>query len=166
MQNYSKLGLGQPGAGGSGSTLKRAPPVKLPGRTGPVWASVRVMKEHGTTPSVQCLNCDAQPFSAGYTRIVTHILKACSCETDGFLEFKDKLQLERDEAEEAKRQKKAEQDVDAAAAAPVVPDLFGAAKPKGGEQKDIRTAMVAAADADVDASVRRRALCDARNRSV
>ena len=24
MQNYSKLGLGQPGAGGSGSTLKRA----------------------------------------------------------------------------------------------------------------------------------------------
>ena len=60
-------------------------PKALPKREGPVWATVKVLSEHATSPSLQCLNYPAKFYGA--TRIKDHItgggaLACCPCETD------------------------------------------------------------------------------------
>ena len=51
---------------------KRTSPTSLPKRQGPIWASVTVLQDHATSPSVQCKNCDKK-FCGGATRIREHI---------------------------------------------------------------------------------------------
>ena len=53
---------------------------------------MKILKEHDTTPQVQCLNCEKE-FCGGATRIGEHIMGdgsigACTCTTDSFLDMK------------------------------------------------------------------------------
>lgn len=57
-------------------------------RTGPIWDSVTVVREHDTSPQVKCNNC-GHAFCGGATRIEAHIIDKCPCETDVFLAMKD-----------------------------------------------------------------------------
>jgi hypothetical protein len=64
-------------------------PKALAKREGPVWATVKVLSEYTTSPSLQCLNCPAKFYGA--TRIKDHItgdgaLACCPCETDTILQ--------------------------------------------------------------------------------
>ena len=113
----SKRGLDQmPNPG----PRKRADPKKLPKREGELWATVTVLSEHATSPSVQCNNCSAQ-FCGGATRITAHITgksgrNSCTCESQTFLELKEKLLEKEAEKNVVAGQKQAETEVDAAAA--------------------------------------------------
>ena len=51
-------GLGTQGVAASGGKKARQKRKSAPMREGPVWKSVRVTKEHDTTPQVQCLSCE------------------------------------------------------------------------------------------------------------
>ena len=66
MSMQSRLGLQQPPA--STPARKRAQPKALPKREGPLWATVTIVKEHPTSPSLQCNNC-GHAFCGGATRI-------------------------------------------------------------------------------------------------
>ena len=44
-----------------------------PRREGDAWKSVTVLKEHETSPQLQCNNC-SKTFCGGHTRIVNHII--------------------------------------------------------------------------------------------
>jgi hypothetical protein len=116
MSQQSRLGLKQTPAG---PKRVRAPPKAPPKRDGPVWATVTVLVEHATSPSLQCLNCGAK-FCGGATRICEHILggghiAACTCETDNFLDLKQKMMEKKEDTSASKRQKAAAADVDAVA---------------------------------------------------
>ena len=75
-----------------------------PDRTGPIWDSVTVVREHDTTPQVKCNNC-VHAFCSVATRIEAHIIDKCPCETDVFLAMKEKLLKKREEKDDAKKQK-------------------------------------------------------------
>ena len=108
----SRLGLQQPS--GSTSILKvrkRAPPKSAPKRGGPVcWATVKVLSlSTPHEPQLECVNCGAK-LCGGATRVRDHItgggaLTACPCETDTFLDLKQKLMEAAGEKEDAKKQK-------------------------------------------------------------
>jgi hypothetical protein len=104
----SLLGLQQPPVARVGYSRKA--PVKPPIRTGPLWETVTVTTDHATTPNVICKNCSAT-FSAGATRIRTHITLQCTCETDAFCALKDRLLSVSTSGAAAKRQKAAEEDM-------------------------------------------------------
>ena len=61
-----------------------------PKREGALWASVRVLKEHATSPSLQCLNC-GQKFCGSATQIRCHVVEKCECNTEAFFDFKQKM---------------------------------------------------------------------------
>ena len=89
----SRLGLQQPS--GSTAVRKRAPPKSAPKRAGPIWATVQVLSEHATSPQLECVNCGAK-LCGGASRVRDYItgggaLTACPCETDTFLDLKQKL---------------------------------------------------------------------------
>jgi hypothetical protein len=67
----SRLGLKQIPAK-TGPTRVRGPSKAPPKRVGNVWATVTIVKEHATSPSVQCNNCGKQ-FCGGAARIQDHI---------------------------------------------------------------------------------------------
>ena len=66
-------GLGTQGVAASGGKKARQKRKSAPMREGPVWKSVRVTKEHDTTPQVQCLSCE-KSFCGGASRIGEHIM--------------------------------------------------------------------------------------------
>jgi hypothetical protein len=97
MQKQSQLGLQQPfgstaarkrGALGCIKETTHTTPEALPKREGPVWATVKVLSEHATSPSLQCVNgLVATLCGWRRTRIKDHItgdgaLACCPCKTD------------------------------------------------------------------------------------
>ena len=52
----SRLGLNQTAQKPDGPVRVRTAPKGIPKRDGPIWKTVTVVKEHPTTPSVQCIN--------------------------------------------------------------------------------------------------------------
>lgn len=102
------LGLQQPPASRVGTVRKAS--VKPPQRSGKVWESVNVTREHGTSPELKCKNCSAT-FCGGATRIVQHIVEKCSGSTHLFLALKEELLGTTDEKAQAKRQKTSEEEV-------------------------------------------------------
>ena len=71
----TRLGLQQ-------APRKRNSPAAPAKRDGPIWASVTVLQDHATSPSVQCNHCDKK-FCGGATRIREHItgggvIEACT----------------------------------------------------------------------------------------
>ena len=55
-----------------GSKRVRVTPVAEPKRDDGMWKHVKVLREHATSPQVQCLFCD-HPFVGGATRIRDHL---------------------------------------------------------------------------------------------
>ena len=51
----SRLGLNQTTARPEGAPRQRTAPKSLPKRDGPIWATVKVVREHATTPSVTAM---------------------------------------------------------------------------------------------------------------
>ena len=117
-----RLGLQQTPkpAGGAGAAPRvRGAPKSAPKRDGPLWRSVKVISDHATSPTLQCLNCGAK-FCGGATRIRDHVtglgsLTGCSCNTESFFDFKQKMVDEAEKASASKKRKVAEDEVDAAA---------------------------------------------------
>ena len=66
----SHLGLEQ--TDGKVGRVRKAPVSGPPKRDGPVWATVTIIREHATSPSVKCINCGKE-FCGGVTRIADHI---------------------------------------------------------------------------------------------
>ena len=61
-----------------------------------------MVKEHGTSPTLQCNNCPNKEFCGGFTRITHHICEVCTAETDAFCDLKQKLLEERASGEECR----------------------------------------------------------------
>ena len=81
-----RLGLNQTAKPAGGPARVRTAPKAMAKREGKVWATVTVLTEHATSPSVQCNNCGAR-FCGGATRIREHItgggaITCCPCDTD------------------------------------------------------------------------------------
>jgi hypothetical protein len=115
----SRLGLQQTPKPAGAAPRVRATPKTAPKREGLLWGSVQVLTEHATSPGLQCLNCGAK-FA---TRIREHVtglgaLTGCTCETESFLEFKQKQIDEAAKSAGAKKQKIAEGEVDHIVAKP------------------------------------------------
>ena len=83
---------------------KRAERKTMAGREGPLWESVEITREHATSPALRCKNCN-ETFCGGATRIRSHIIDKCKCESEEFLKLKEKMIKEHDNKEEAKKQK-------------------------------------------------------------
>ena len=62
----SRLGLQQSPA--AGPSRVRGAPKSAHKRDGSIWATVTVVREHATSPALQCLNC-GMSFCGGYTHI-------------------------------------------------------------------------------------------------
>ena len=86
----SRLGLQQLAPRASAAPKSRVKRTAAPVRTGMIWASVTIVREHDTTPTVQCNNCPKQ-FCGGSTRIESHICNDCTGESDAFLDMKQKV---------------------------------------------------------------------------
>jgi hypothetical protein len=106
----SRLGLQETAA--APARVRRAPAAP-PKREGDLWASVTVLAEHATSPSLQCKNC-GEKFCGGATRIREHICNKCNCETSAFLDLKQKCLAETEADVVTKKQKVAEKEVDEA----------------------------------------------------
>ena len=65
MNSQSRLGLQQ--THGTPARV-RGTPKAPPKREGKLWATVQVVTEHPTSPSLKCINCGAT-FCGGATRI-------------------------------------------------------------------------------------------------
>ena len=127
----SRLGLQQTP---KGPARVRTAPKALPKRDGPLWNSVQVTTEDATMPGLKCLNCGAT-FCGGATRIREHItglgsITACTCETNAFLDFKQKMLEALTDKQETKKQKFAEAEVDSASDA--APDVKERERRTGG----------------------------------
>ena len=86
-----QLGLQQPGparVGGSGCVRKAA--TKPAARKGAVWGSVKILKEHDTSPQVECNFCGVK-FCGGATRIKEHLCDKCTDDSPEFLALKESL---------------------------------------------------------------------------
>ena len=148
-----RLGLQTPAP--PGAPCVRALPKAPPKREGAIWASVKIIKEHPTSPQLQCLNCGAT-FCGGATRIREHVtgdgvsITACACESDSFLDMKQKLIEKAEVKEGAKKQKVAEAAVDAAADAPVLPVKEEKVKL---QQQSIQAAVKSATGAACDEAI-------------
>ena len=112
---FSRLGLASASPAPAKQPRQRTTPAKAPGREGAIWASVQILVDHATSPQVQCLNCDANPFCGGATRIEAHICEKCTGETDTFLDMKQKLMEACTLKQAAKKQKTIEAEVEAEA---------------------------------------------------
>ena len=155
----ARLGLEQITETSSPAARVRSMPKKLPARMGPIWGSVTITTEHATSPSLKCNNC-GRNFCGGETRIKEHItgtgvIGACDCETDAFLDLKQKMLEEAEDKADSKRQKVAECEVDAASAMSDVKPFVKSEK--GGApkmyQQGITASINSAKAADVDAAV-------------
>ena len=109
----TRLGLQQ-------APRKRNSPTAPAKRDGPIWASVTVLQDHATSPSVQCNHCDKK-FCGGATRIREHItgggvIEACTSDTDAFMALKEKCMEKKEVSDTSKKQKAAEKAVDQASA--------------------------------------------------
>ena len=62
----------------------------------------RILREHPTTPRVKCMYCGDE-FTAGATLIRKHMLDKCTCDTDAFCVYKDKLNAKHDKKQGEKR---------------------------------------------------------------
>ena len=143
----SRLGLHT--APSSGPARVRGEPNAPPKRTGSLWASVTVLKEHATSPSLQCLNCGVK-FCGGASHITAHIVDKCSCESDAFMELKKSSIEKKEEQVEKKKQKVAAVEVDAAAANPPVKVE---SKFKAGTQQGIQASLKAGTKVEVDEAI-------------
>ena len=54
------LGLQAPAAAPSSAIKSRKAPVKAPERSSSIWKTVRIIREHPTTPNVECLQPELQ----------------------------------------------------------------------------------------------------------
>ena len=50
-------------------------------REGALWDSVTISRDHATSPQLQCNNC-GETFCGGATRIRTHVIDKCKCESE------------------------------------------------------------------------------------
>ena len=48
---------------------------------GALWDSVTITRDHATSPQLQCNNC-GETFCGGATRIRTHVIDKCKCESE------------------------------------------------------------------------------------
>ena len=101
FSHTNRLGLEQPSTSSS-TTCKRAERKTAAARPGLEWTGVTVLREHPTTPHVKCMYCGDE-FTAGATLIRKHMLDKCTCDTDAFCEYKDKLNAKQDKGEATKR---------------------------------------------------------------
>ena len=101
FSHHARLGLEQPSTSSS-TTCKRAERKTAAARPGLEWSGVTVLREHPTTPRVKCMYCGDE-FTAGATLIRKHMLDKCTCDTDAFCEYKDKLNAKQDKGEATKR---------------------------------------------------------------
>lgn len=152
----SRLGLNQTAQKPDGPVRVRTAPKGIPKRDGPIWKTVTVVKEHPTTPSVQCINCN-KTFCGGATRIGEHItgvgsIAACTCETESFLELKQKLIDKKDEDAGKKTQKAAEREVEDASVEKK-PKLDSDVKPFMGKQLGIKTSFESATAVECDEEI-------------
>jgi hypothetical protein len=140
----SRLGLQQ-----IPSTVPRVrnAPKSSPKREG-VWAAVTVLREHPTSPSIQCLYCGAS-FCGGATHITVHITEKCTCDTEAFLTLKQNLIESKDKKDSAKRQKSDAAEVDAAAIEPQAPVKIESKF----SQQGIQASLKAGTKAEVDESI-------------
>ena len=99
-QFESRLGLEQ-SRSTAGPSRVRSAPVAPPKRDGILWDSVTVLADHGTSPQLQCNNCNKK-FCGGATHIRDHICDKCECESDAFMAFKLKALEMRAESREAR----------------------------------------------------------------
>ena len=76
-ETQARLGLQQVAPKASDAPKARQKRAAQPNRTGPIWASVKIVRDHDTSPAVECLNCPAT-FCGGVTRIEKHILDKCT----------------------------------------------------------------------------------------
>ena len=106
MNTQSRLGLNQT-YGTPGPARVRGTSKAPPKREGKLWATVQVVTEHPTSPSLKCINCGAT-FCGGATRIREHItgggnITACTCDTDAFLDLKQTMIEESSGKQDAKK---------------------------------------------------------------
>ena len=106
----SRLGLQQPAAT---APRQRSTPAALHKREGALWASVTILAEHATSPSLQCNNC-GKKFCGGATHIRDHICERCTCDTPAFMELKQRCIEKKEETASNKKQKTAEKEVEEA----------------------------------------------------
>jgi hypothetical protein len=149
----SRLGLKQIPAA-TGPARVRAAPKAPPKRVGDIWATVTIVKEHATSPGVQCKNC-GKAFCGGAARIQDHItglgvISACTCETDTFRDMKQELIDKSDDSASNKRQKAGEASVEAAADGK--PSIKQEGKPVLAQQ-GIRNSLLSATSVEVDIAI-------------
>ena len=103
-----RLGLQQAGPARVGNVRKA--PVKAPTRKGDVWDGVTIARDHATSPQVKCNYC-GHVFCGGVSRIRTHFIEACTCESAAFCELKERLIGGSDKVEAAKAEEVAHNEV-------------------------------------------------------
>lgn len=143
------LGLQAPGSQRVGKVRKAA--VVAPKRTGDLWETVNVVREHDTSPHLSCKNCGAN-FCGGATRITQHVIEKCSADSPEFLALKEKL-LDRNGAfHNMKRQRATEAEVsDAAAVEETI--VQREKKKKKFEQQGIHASLNAAKSEECDDAI-------------
>ena len=113
-----------------------------------MWDAVTITREHATTPQMSCNHCD-HSFCGDATRIRQHICEKCTATDEAFLILKEKLLAETDEKEEAKKQKEAVREVNAASE-----EVKPAAKPMVKmRQQSIGASMAAATAYELDGMI-------------
>jgi predicted nucleic acid-binding Zn-ribbon protein len=145
----ARLGLQQPrqtaSASGAGVRNKRK---AAPTRDGPIWKSVKIVREHDTTPQVECTYC-GHTFCGGATRIEEHLINKCTCESNAFLEMKEKLMQKKEVKDEKKAHKTAVEEVNTASEGKVEVKVKPEPKMFGGQQ-NIMASLNAATKMEVD----------------
>lgn len=147
---FSRLGLQQKLTQDApdGAKRVRVAPKSEPNRDQGMWKHVSVLREHPTSPQVQCNYCE-HVFVGGATRIRDHICEKCTCGTNAFMELKEKMLKERADASSKKAKVAAEKDVDDAAdAAADVKVKVEGGQPKG--QRGIKESFQVSTKAEID----------------
>jgi len=156
--NQSRLGLQQKLTEDApdGTKRVRVMPKTEPKRDEGMWQHVKVLREHATSPQVQCNYCMAV-FVGGATRIRDHLCDKCTCGTNAFMSLKEKLLEERAETTSKKAKKAAEAEVDHAVYEAEVSvksevKIEGGGKGKGG-QMSIQSSLNSSSKIEVDAAI-------------
>ena len=146
----ARMGLQQPKAKAGPGDKARQARAAAPKRDGPLWKSVTIVREHETNPALKCNNCD-KSFCGGATRIESHICNDCTCDTEAFLDMKQKVLEAYEEKQTKKKQKLATEEVNAAAY-DVKPNVSVKQEKKGGQQT-IKASLNASAAQEVDDAI-------------
>ena len=150
---YSRLGLQQKlmETAPDGGKRVRVTPQSEPKRDDGLWQYVTVLRQHATSPQVQCTFCQ-HVFVGGATRIRDHICDKCTCGTNAFMQVKEKLLTERADSAAKKAKKTVERDVDEAVESAESCESKVKTDPevkiKG--QQTIRASMQASSSAEID----------------